>query len=141
MGDSFESDDEIPLIPLVLMEDSEDSNEAANSQQPSTSKVDEHRTLYEHQIEAIHFMRLNCIDNDSGCIVAHHMGLGKTLSTIAFLNSVKNVCNKVLILTKKSIVGQWVAEFNVKYDTSQLGIQQVDHNKKFNIFYFQDAIR
>lgn len=44
--------------------------------------------LFEHQIDAVRFLYKNCIKQNAGCIVAHHMGLGKTLSTIAFLNTI-----------------------------------------------------
>lgn len=44
--------------------------------------------LYEHQIDAVRFLHKNCIKENGGCILAHHMGMGKTLSTLAFLHTI-----------------------------------------------------
>lgn len=106
---------------------------------PKIDKVEPYKKLYEHQIDVIKFMKKNCIDENSGCIVAHHMGLGKTLSTVAFLNSVKTQCPKALVLTRKSIVDQWVSEFKAKYDTS--GLEMQADNEKLNVFQFGGTMR
>lgn len=67
--------------------------------------------LKQYQIDAVRFMFNNCIVKNSGCIIAHSMGLGKTISTIAFLHTIANSnsfnIKKVLILTQKSIVKQF----------------------------------
>jgi len=44
--------------------------------------------LKEHQVEAINFLWKKVVlstDKTRGCIIAHTMGLGKTLTTIAFI--------------------------------------------------------
>lgn len=70
--------------------------------------------LKDYQINAIGFMFGNCIRKNTGCIIAHGMGLGKTLTTTAFIHSVSNAkennTKKFLILTPKSTISQWTME-------------------------------
>lgn len=69
---------------------------------------------YQHQIDAIDFLIKNSIEEESGYILAHHMGLGKTLTTVAFLNGIINFpesnVKTILILTPKSTIQQWIDE-------------------------------
>lgn len=50
----------------------------------------------------------------SGCILAHCMGLGKTLQLIALIHTVINYpefkTNRILILCPKSTISNWKAE-------------------------------
>lgn len=134
--DSHVADDDIET-PIDLLYPEITFNEEA----PNVVNTSQCRKLFEHQIDAINFMKNNCIDSNSGCIVAHHMGLGKTLSTLAFLNSFKHKCPKVLILTKKSIVDQWISESKVKYDGSKLEVEEGLITGELKFFNFRDSIR
>lgn len=78
--------------------------------------------LKDHQFEGIKFMYDCCygsVDNirknpGSGCILAHCMGLGKTLQLIALLHTVISYkelkTSKVLVLCPKSTVMNWADE-------------------------------
>lgn len=80
--------------------------------------------LKKHQVEGIEFMYQSCygdintIDKfpGSGCILAHCMGLGKTLQLIALLHTLirypKLKTNRVLVLCPKSTVLNWFEEFS-----------------------------
>lgn len=53
----------------------------------------------------------------TGCLLAHCMGLGKTLQVIAFLhtllsNSEKTKCKKILILMPVNVISNWINEIN-----------------------------
>lgn len=72
--------------------------------------------LKEHQKEGIQFMYDNCFgsvdeakpDNGSGCILAHCMGLGKTLQLIALIHTVSRYpdlhTTKILVICPKTTV-------------------------------------
>uniref|UniRef100_A0A8D8V7S3 Protein CHROMATIN REMODELING 20 n=1 Tax=Cacopsylla melanoneura TaxID=428564 RepID=A0A8D8V7S3_9HEMI len=55
-------------------------------------------------------------DQGSGCILAHDMGLGKSVQIIALLHTLKRLDNipitKILILSPKSLVQNWEDEVN-----------------------------
>ena len=94
--------------------------------------VEVHRTLADalkpHQEDGIKFL-YNCLiesvdhlkkgDEGSGCILAHSMGLGKTLQTIAFIHTIFVNANtaqffkKALIVCPVNTVKNWINEFNV----------------------------
>ena len=70
--------------------------------------------LREHQHVGVRFA-LSCFLRGGGCILADEMGLGKTLQSIAVvftLMSSAKQCNKVLILSPASLIGNWCAEFS-----------------------------
>ena len=75
--------------------------------------------LKPHQQEGIRFM-YNALFKDShehsgGCVLAHCMGLGKTLQAISMVDTVikhaEIAARKVLILCPKTLVANWVEEF------------------------------
>lgn len=80
--------------------------------------------LKNHQKEGVKFMYqccygdINKIDRHpgSGCILAHCMGLGKTLQLIALLHTLiqypKLKTSKVLVICPKSTILNWSDEFN-----------------------------
>lgn len=82
--------------------------------------------LKPHQKEGIKFMWDSCYESLSmiqrknsgaGCILAHCMGLGKTLQVIGLIhtllsNSKLTKCNKVLILMPVNVISNWVTEIN-----------------------------
>ncbi|XP_033248524.1 transcriptional regulator ATRX homolog isoform X1 [Drosophila miranda] len=102
------------------------------------------KQLKPHQIDGIKFMYDSCyggVDQakknaGSGCILAHCMGLGKTLQLIALLHTVISYKElntvKVLVLCPKSTVMNWADEFH--YWLSPLNIKS--HLK---VFIFPDS--
>lgn len=83
------------------------------------------KNLKPHQIEGIKFMWDACFESldkletthGSGCILAHCMGLGKTLQIITLChtllsNDEKTNIHKVLIICPVSTVLNWVNEFD-----------------------------
>lgn len=78
------------------------------------------RHLKPHQVDGIKFMYDSCygsVDDKSGgsgCILAHCMGLGKTLQLIALLHTlirhVQLKTNKILVICPKSTVMNWAEE-------------------------------
>lgn len=88
-------------------------------------QVDKHLAskLKPHQASGIQFMWDACFESikriekssGSGCILAHCMGLGKTLQVIALTNTLleekKTKVKKVLIVTPLSTVLNWKAEY------------------------------
>lgn len=81
------------------------------------------KKLKEHQKEGIKFMYDTCYgsiaDDDkteSGCILAHCMGLGKTLQLITLLHTLisypdKLKTKKVIVICPKSTIMNWFEEF------------------------------
>ena len=82
--------------------------------------------LKSHQLNAVRFLWNLIIQPPKeelmGCIIAHTMGLGKTLTSIAFLLLVFQThrkLQKVLVIGPKITVSNWVAE--AKYWSRKLG--------------------
>lgn len=84
------------------------------------------RKLKPHQANGVKFMWDACFeslercesDSGSGCILAHCMGLGKTLQVITLVhtllkNSDKTGVNRILVVCPLSTVLNWVNEFNI----------------------------
>lgn len=103
------------------------------------------RKLKPHQIAGIRFMWENIIqsvtkvksgDKGLGCILAHTMGLGKTLQVIAFLysamRSVDLGLRTSLIVTPVSVLHNWRKEF-LKWGPSEL--------KPLRLFMLEDVSR
>ncbi|CAM6062693.1 unnamed protein product [Sphagnum tenellum] len=81
--------------------------------------------LRSHQLAGLRFMWENCIESVNkvksgadglGCILAHSMGLGKTLQVIAFIHTVLNNVDlglrTVLIVVPVNVLHNWRSEFN-----------------------------
>ncbi|XP_071453128.1 transcriptional regulator ATRX homolog isoform X2 [Hetaerina americana] len=89
------------------------------------------KKLKPHQAEGVKFMWEACFESlkriedskGSGCILAHCMGLGKTLQVIALvhtlLNNPKTTVHTVLVICPLNTVLNWVNEF--KYWLKDLG--------------------
>ncbi|EFN53209.1 hypothetical protein CHLNCDRAFT_137064 [Chlorella variabilis] len=85
------------------------------------SKMDKASVLKQHQREGIQFiwdaLVTDFLDDSQdlagGCLLAHHMGLGKTLQTVTFLASFSMVQPEAryLVLVPKVVLFNWVAEF------------------------------
>lgn len=99
--------------------------------------------LKPHQVEGIKFMYDCCygsVDNldkfpGSGCILAHCMGLGKTLQLITLLHTV--ICNpqlktdKVLVICPKSTVMNWKDEI-------ERWLSPIKNTRKLKLFHFPE---
>lgn len=82
--------------------------------------------LKKHQVEGIQFMYAATIesqeelrkeDSGSGCILAHSMGLGKTLQVITYVHTLlthkltRKYIKRALVICPKNTVKNWAAEF------------------------------
>lgn len=99
--------------------------------------------LKAHQVEGIKFMYDCCygsVDNldkfpGSGCILAHCMGLGKTLQLITLLHTV--ICypqlktDKVLVICPKSTVMNWKEEI-------ERWLGSIRNTRKLKLFHFPE---
>lgn len=73
--------------------------------------------LKPHQRNGIQFMWNHCMTGDvgSGCILAHCMGLGKSMQVVAFIHTVFSNCThirKVLIISPRNVTSNWMNEFD-----------------------------
>ena len=80
--------------------------------------------LYAHQLDGIRFMWKNVIQEDAGCILAHSMGLGKSIQVIGFvytliqqrlLNNVdlpKEVGKRIMVVCPPIVISNWRNEFH-----------------------------
>lgn len=79
-------------------------------------QVDGIKFIYDCTIETVD--RLNNYDHQSGCILAHSMGLGKTLQVVAFLQTImnnpftKDKIRKVIIIVPLNVARNWADEFH-----------------------------
>ena len=83
------------------------------------------RVLKKHQLDGIQFMWDACYDmvgmiekgdKGNGCVLAHCMGLGKTLQVVTLVHTLlahsdKTLTKRVLILVPKNVLTNWRAEF------------------------------
>lgn len=104
------------------------------------------RKLFPHQVEGIKFMFDSCYNDlnakrkyrrqDHGCILAHCMGLGKTLQLIALLYTAISYpqlgTNKILIICPKSTILNWKAEI-------QNWLKVIKDGRKLKVFTFPDS--
>lgn len=84
------------------------------------------KKLKPHQAQGVKFMWDACFEsieklnenNGSGCILAHCMGLGKTLQVVALVHTLlahseETNIEKVLVICPVSTVLNWVNEFRI----------------------------
>nr|XP_061801155.1 transcriptional regulator ATRX-like [Nerophis lumbriciformis] len=97
-------------------------------EQTKTPLVQVHRNLVTelkpHQVNGVQFIWDNCCESvkkvnsspGSGCILAHCMGLGKTLQVVAFLHTVlqseRLSFKTALVVCPLNTVLNWISEFN-----------------------------
>lgn len=103
------------------------------------------RLLKDHQKEGVKFMYDTCfgsisddVKTESGCILAHCMGLGKTLQLIALLHTLirypKHLNTKrVLVICPKSTIMNWYEEFS-KW------LNGID-SRGLKIYYLEDQLK
>lgn len=100
------------------------------------------KLLKPHQIDGVKFMYESCYGSvdfikhpASGCILAHCMGLGKTLQLITLLHTVIRYpqlrTKRVLVLCPKSTVINWSDEF-------QRWLSPIKIGPKCKVFFFPD---
>lgn len=104
------------------------------------------RKLFDHQIEGVQFMFDCCFNDlnfkrktrrqDHGCILAHCMGLGKTLQLIALMHTAISYeqlsTNRILILCPKSTILNWKSEV-------EKWLRAVKDSRNVRIYMFPDA--
>lgn len=100
--------------------------------------------LKPHQRDGVKFMYDCCYggvtdvknSNGSGCILAHCMGLGKTLQVIALMNTVvcypKMKTRRIIVICPKSTVMNWAQEIQHWLGDIQSGV-------KLKVFYLPDS--
>lgn len=104
------------------------------------------KKLKEHQKEGVKFMYDNCygsiadeVKTKSGCVLAHCMGLGKTLQLITLLHTLfsypdKLQTRKVIVICPKSTIMNWFEEFKkwlMNIDAKGLKVWYLEENLKF----------
>ncbi|CAN9501704.1 unnamed protein product [Ophioblennius macclurei] len=82
------------------------------------------KTLKSHQVDGVQFIWDSCCESvkkansspGSGCIVAHCMGLGKTLQVVTFLHTVLKSTNlnfrTALVVCPLNTILNWISEFD-----------------------------
>ncbi|KAG5896421.1 hypothetical protein JTB14_022501 [Gonioctena quinquepunctata] len=125
----FEERQDAKIDKLVLDHDEKTKEELLEVNKKIAKK------LKPHQANGIQFMWDACFesverakkDNGSGCILAHCMGLGKTLQVVALAhtlltNSKKTKVTKVLVVCPLSTVLNWKCEFK-KWVPSSISLE------------------
>lgn len=113
------------------------------------------RAVKPHQIGGIRFMYANVVESRKkfdtsrgvGCILAHSMGLGKTLQVIAFTDIFLSTTSakKVLIIVPINTLQNWVAEFDhwIPKQPSVAESWSGDHKdvqyRRFKVFVMHDC--
>lgn len=111
------------------------------------------RVLKPHQIGGIRFMYDNIIDNIKrsnrsegfGCILAHSMGLGKTLQVISFIDIYLTHTNAkyVLCIVPINTLQNWSNEFNMWLPGTKTLNFNLDHDdikyRNFNVYMLNDC--
>ncbi|KAK7922666.1 hypothetical protein WMY93_009568 [Mugilogobius chulae] len=111
-------DDACPIISKLVLDEDENTKEPL---------VQVHRNLVTelkpHQVDGVQFIWDSCCESvkkatttpGSGCILAHCMGLGKTLQVVTFLHTVLQSkilnFNTALVVCPLNTVLNWVSEF------------------------------
>ncbi|RKP16955.1 hypothetical protein ROZALSC1DRAFT_31203 [Rozella allomycis CSF55] len=82
----------------------------ATAESSETLLLKTRNMLKPYQIGGLKFM-LKCILSGHGCILAHAMGLGKTLQVISMLHTLQFKKAKILILCPATLSKNWIDEF------------------------------
>lgn len=102
------------------------------------------KNLKPHQKEGIKFMYDTCfgsisddVETKSGCILAHCMGLGKTLQLITLIHTLirypeKLKTKRILVICPKSTIINWFEEF-------KKWLKDID-SKNMNIFFLEERV-
>nr|CAH8851351.1 unnamed protein product [Trichobilharzia regenti] len=100
------------------------------------------RVIKPHQVSGIRFLYDNVVESVKrfqttegfGCILAHSMGLGKTIQIIGFLDILFRFCQaqRVLVIVPINTIQNWQAEFELWLPTD---LSSIATNKKFKAFH------
>ena len=77
--------------------------------------------LKSHQLDGVRFLWENVVQKKSGCVLAHSMGLGKTLQLVTFVFLIilyrdhvpTDLGRKILVLCPPIVLPNWQAEFDL----------------------------
>ncbi|KAI8149383.1 P-loop containing nucleoside triphosphate hydrolase protein [Fennellomyces sp. T-0311] len=110
--------DQTPAVKIVL---NPDRKEVEHVYVPSALA----KHLKEHQIEGVRFMWRHIIEQNQGCVLAHSMGLGKSLQTVTFVATLLDAISKnystvphslkskrILLVAPLTTLSHWVFEFD-----------------------------
>ncbi|KAH3820866.1 hypothetical protein DPMN_122615, partial [Dreissena polymorpha] len=112
------------------------------------------RKLKPHQVEAVRFMYNCCVERlairkkeeGAGCILAHCMGLGKTLSVITFVHTMlSNVkltkMSKCLVVCPLNTCLNWVNEFQIWLDDVDFEIKVYEMSRLKQNFVHAEMLK
>ena len=113
------------------------------------------RTVKPHQIGGIRFLCDNIIESLSqhkrsqgfGCILAHSMGLGKTIQVVSFCDVFLRATqsHNILCIVPINTIQNWVAEFNLwlpeNANESFISTSGEVEPRKFKIFVINDLLK
>lgn len=135
VGDEEEDKDDKSVEKLIL---------ATNAEEEIVVHPKLTKHLKTHQIDGLKFMFDCCfgkvtttrrIDNSRGCILAHCMGLGKTLQLISLLHTVIRYpqfdTQRILVVCPKSTILNWEAEI-------KKWLSPIKRGRQMDIFMFPE---
>lgn len=136
---SFDSEEKNYDAPLVLSTDIKKNEEIVVHPKITAQ-------LKSHQVDGLEFLFKSCYNDlnavktyrelDQGCILAHCMGLGKTLQLIALLHTVIRYSQletqKILVICPKSTVLNWKAEI-------EKWLRPIKGGRKLKVFTFPET--
>ena len=111
------------------------------------------RIIKPHQIGGIRFLYDNLVENQRrfnssqgfGCILAHAMGLGKTLQVISFCHAFLNntSAKRILCIVPINTIQNWLAEFNKWLPSDEIGEHDPSKlcTRKFSVFLLNDTLK
>lgn len=126
-SEAMEADGDADAVQKLLLYT--DKNDAANSEKPARTvsmgilhgdlKIRHSRwnKLMPHQRTAVEMMLHRVGMLNKGCVIAHAMGLGKTLTVLTFLQSVymraakTNTTLKIIVTAPKTLLYNWYHEY------------------------------
>ncbi|XP_014670971.1 PREDICTED: helicase ARIP4-like [Priapulus caudatus] len=104
-----------------------------------------------HQIGGIRFLYDNLVEsltrcktsNGFGCILAHSMGLGKTLQLISFTDVFlrHTDCRNVIAIVPVNTLLNWVAEFDLWLPTTSNSPPEEVLTRQFEVFILNDSCK
>ncbi len=103
------------------------------------------RFIYDNIVESLNRVKIK--DSGFGCILAHAMGLGKTLQTISFVEVFLRCTGsrRVLCIVPINTIQNWLSEFN--YWLPENGQHKLDndtfinYNRPFKVYVINDFIK
>ena len=99
------------------------------------------KSAFPYQIEGIKWLKFLFLNRFGGCL-ADDMGLGKTFQVISFLGDtdVRKKIGKVLIVVPKSLLTNWVREFEKFQSPYKVGVYHGSSRKNFDFAAFDMVV-